>query len=165
MSKICTMCGISKSFSEFNKATQHPTGFRPECRKCQKNASQDYYLGHREEVLTRGRAHYSQNRKRLLADSASRNRTIREEAINAYGKICICCGESEIEFLTVDHIAGGGRKHRQEVGSGTKFYRWLKVNNYPDGFQILCMNCNWSKGRLGCCPHDYSYEKVSYGIV
>lgn len=69
--------------------------------------------------------------------------------------VCACCGESEYEFLTIDHVNGGGIKHRKEMGggSGVDWHKWLKRNNFPDGFQILCMNCNLAKGKLGECPH------------
>jgi len=38
--------------------------------------------------------------------------------------------------------------------TGVNMARWLKKNNYPDGFQVLCMNCNLGKQRNnGVCPH------------
>jgi hypothetical protein len=75
---------------------------------------------------------------------------------------CNCCGlNSHIEFLTVDHIAG-----RQEMDSepelkklkymsklsGTALVLWIIKNNFPKGFQILCHNCNQTKGYYGQCP-------------
>jgi len=71
------------------------------------------------------------------------------------GKIqCACCGEAQLEFLTIDHIAGGGNKHRKAIGkNGAQFRKWLIDNQFPDGYQVLCMNCNWAKGKYGKCPH------------
>lgn len=60
-----------------------------------------------------------------------------------YGKKCVCCGENNESVLSIDHINGGGREHRKEVGR--KIYVWLFINNFPDGFQTLCFNCNWLK--------------------
>lgn len=73
---------------------------------------------------------------------------------------CACCGETHIESLTIDHINNDGAQHRKitECGSGTTLYLWLKKNGYPGEFQVLCMNCNWAKGRLGYCPHDAPKE-------
>jgi len=69
-----------------------------------------------------------------------------------YGKKCSCCGEKEMMFLTIDHINGGGEKHRKKIGR--KIYRWLVINNFPDGFKTLCFNCNWGKHiNGGICPH------------
>lgn len=71
-----------------------------------------------------------------------------------YGQRCACCGESRYELLTVDHVNNDGKAHRMEIGGGGKLYRWLIINNFPPGFQILCMNCNWAKSRYGECPHE-----------
>jgi hypothetical protein len=80
-------------------------------------------------------------------------RRVREEVIAHYGGKCICCGEKEFVFLTIDHINGGGNKHRKEVGPSS-IPRWLRKNNYPKGYQILCHNCNQAKNIKGVCPHQ-----------
>ncbi len=60
-----------------------------------------------------------------------------------------------MEFLSVDHINGGGRKHREKLGGGTAFFLWLKEKGFPkDEYRLLCMNCNWARGRYGYCPHE-----------
>lgn len=71
---------------------------------------------------------------------------------------CACCGEPIYEFLTLDHINNDGGKHRKELNpkkqSSTTYYVWIKQNNYPEGYQILCMNCNFGKRmNNGICPH------------
>ena len=74
--------------------------------------------------------------------------------VAAYGGECACCGESIKEFLTIDHINGDGAKDRKIRGVGHTFYRWLRKNNWPQGrLQLLCWNCNCSKGTRGYCPH------------
>jgi hypothetical protein len=59
---------------------------------------------------------------------------------------CNNCGENIFEFLTVDHINGGGNEHRKSIGF-TDIYAWLIRNKFPNGFQILCYNCNCAKHR------------------
>lgn len=63
------------------------------------------------------------------------------------GKIaCQNCGFDDIRALSIDHLNGGGRQHRKQIGGGgQKTYNWLKKNNYPAGYQILCMNCQFIK--------------------
>jgi hypothetical protein len=79
----------------------------------------------------------------------------REAAIEAYGGyVCRCCGETWKPFLTIDHIDGGGNQHRKKVGAAN-VYRWLRLNGYPPGFQVLCMNCQFGKRICGVCPHVY----------
>lgn len=80
-------------------------------------------------------------------------RRAKQEAMEAYGGQCACCGENELVFLCIDHVNNDGAEHRKEVGSGTSMYRWLRKNKYPSGFQVLCWNCNAAKSILGKCPH------------
>ncbi|MEK7112983.1 MAG: hypothetical protein AAB875_06755 [Patescibacteria group bacterium] len=71
------------------------------------------------------------------------------------GKVprCVCCGENEINFLVLDHKNNDGAKHRKLVGTGTSMFLWVKRNNFPNMFQVLCHNCNMAKGFYGICPH------------
>src|SRR3990167_9986285 len=75
-------------------------------------------------------------------------RKLKITVLNGYGGKCECCGINEIEFLTIDHIKGGGRDHVKELGGQPKFYPWLIKNDFPKGFRVLCMNCNFAI-RLG----------------
>ena len=77
--------------------------------------------------------------------------------IEYYGPDCKCCGISDQEFLAVDHINGGGNEHRRKMGikGGRHFYDWLFKNDFPEGFQILCHNCNFAKDHYAQgCPHS-----------
>lgn len=84
---------------------------------------------------------------------------LKEEVFGAYGgAACACCGEKRMEFLSIDHIANDGAQHRKKIGgltTGAGIHRWLKKNKYPSGFQVLCFNCNMSKGFHGYCPHEW----------
>lgn len=71
---------------------------------------------------------------------------------------CACCGETEYAFLSIDHLNGGGTKHRESIK--TNIYNWIIKNNFPDGFQILCHNCNQAKGYYGECPHVYKRNLI-----
>ncbi len=57
---------------------------------------------------------------------------------------CKHCGYSDIRALSIDHIGGGGCAHRKQIGKRA-IYQWLKDSKYPDGFQVLCMNCQFIK--------------------
>jgi len=75
----------------------------------------------------------------------------------SYGKIaCACCGETEINFLSLDHIENNGAKERRQFRrGGVLFYRLLRQKDYPTGYQVLCMNCNYGKRmNNGICPHQ-----------
>lgn len=89
-----------------------------------------------------------------------RNASLRKQALDAYGGKCVCCGEDREPFLVLDHIEDNGAEHRREIaggkarsGAGYLTYKWVKDAQYPEGFQVLCANCNMAKVR-GVCPHE-----------
>lgn len=83
---------------------------------------------------------------------------------------CKCCGENSLPFLQIDHIDGDGADHRRKLKSEIGYYPggnnlpyWLKKSNYPEGFQVLCANCNLAKRTGLDCPHKIDLETVLYG--
>jgi hypothetical protein len=95
------------------------------------------------------------NREQINKTAREYQRRLRLEAIAAYGGKCVCCGEDHEEFLTFDHIHGGGNKERKSSTCGSDFCRKLKLLGYPkDKFRLLCFNCNCSIGIKGYCPHE-----------
>ena len=77
---------------------------------------------------------------------------------------CRCCGENSfVEFLDIDHIIGKKQMDSVpelvKIGYSSKFkikklITWITENDFPEGFQILCKNCNGAKGVYGKCPHE-----------
>jgi len=97
------------------------------------------------------REKFNENSRRYVAK-------IKKLVFDYYGRKCVCCGETNQEFLSIDHINGNGNKHRREIMStgGYSTYLWLVKNNFPEGFRTLCHNCNLSIGFYGYCPHQRS---------
>lgn len=86
-----------------------------------------------------------------------KNLKLKMAAIGAYGGVCVCCGEKDHRFLTIDHVEQDGAEHRRSINNsgGHNMYYWLKNNDYPDGFQVLCFNCNCGRSiNGGVCPHQ-----------
>lgn len=71
------------------------------------------------------------------------------------GARCVCCGEDERMFLSLDHINNDGHIDRKNgLHGGARMYQKLKDMGWPEGYQVLCMNCNTGKYRNGgICPH------------
>jgi len=91
--------------------------------------------------------------------SKSLHRKCKDQVFAAYGGYkCACCGETEPMFLTIDHVHNNGnieRKAKLYSGNGTGFYQYIRKQNFPEGYQVLCMNCNTGKHRNGgVCPHQ-----------
>lgn len=102
--------------------------------------------------------YYRENREKYSASNKANRQRAKQECYQFYGTSCACCGESRIEFLTIDHINGGGTKHRREEKIGN-IYFWLKRNSFPSGFRTLCFNCNCSLGHSGYCPHEVQRQE------
>ena len=58
---------------------------------------------------------------------------------------CVYCGFTDIRALSIDHIDGGGTRHKAILKVGSSFYKWLIAHDYPEGYQTLCMNCQFIK--------------------
>lgn len=70
-----------------------------------------------------------------------------------------------MKFLAVDHIHNDGNEHRKVVNQG-RLYTWLRENAYPQGFQVLCFNCNYGKSiNGGVCPHKGAGEMNVWQLV
>lgn len=88
-----------------------------------------------------------------------RNMRRKVDAINKLGGVCACCGESEIWFLTIDHINNDGAKERKDKFGGQnkiagQYYKVLLGNENRNDLQVLCANCNFGKyANGGICPH------------
>lgn len=109
---FCFGCGQERPASEWSQNPYQKSKFRECCKICQ---NKKY-----EEARIAALSHYSSE-----------------------PPVCAFCSEGEPKLLSFDHIDGGGRKHRKEIsGRGANFLAWLKRNNYPGGFRVLCHSCN-----------------------
>lgn len=95
---------------------------------------------------------YTDNSNRIVSIN---HQEIKKEVIGFYSKgtyACNCCKENNIIFLTIDHINNNGKEHRKTFNGG--IHEWLKSHGFPDGYQVLCFNCNIGKYlNDGVCPH------------
>lgn len=183
-SKRCTVCGEVKPLTEFNRLASRADGRRSECRACSRAHSRRHLTANREKIRDRQRQlrvenldavraresrYRERNRERLRVAGRmwarenvargveyQRQRTaiLKATVLAHYGTVCACCGT--IDRLTIDHINGDGREHREEIfgnnkAAGRKMYLWLIKNAFPAGYQTLCARCNISKGRGKRC--------------
>ena len=140
-SKHCPGCqrDLPATAEYFARDLVATDGLRSRCRACQ------YAQRVRPERLPKVQA----IRRRC-------NQRVRLAALKHYsgGSMqCACCGQKRIEFLTLDHIGGGGAEHRRRDQSAYSIARWVRNHGYPPGFQVLCFNCNMSLGVFGYCGH------------
>ena len=127
------------------------------CRKCAVIRQQEWRAKNPEKARESHRRNMAAAYKRNGREKVqARNAVYRKKVVAAYGGACACCGETLWQFLEVDHIQGGGNKHRRELGikGGYAFYLWLQRRGFPkDQFRLLCSNCNKASAVYGECPH------------
>ena len=121
----------------------------------------EWQVKNRDKMRMYSRRHYQTHREqeiiRAMKGNAKRHRELRLKALIHYGgdpPKCRCCQEERLLFLTMDHMAGNGNQHRKSVRRFGSIYEWLRHANYPLGFRVLCMNCNWALGKYKVCPHQ-----------
>jgi hypothetical protein len=150
---LCMACyrKLAKNQKDFARATCHPDKphiARGLCSTCYSNAR---YARKAEEERDKQSAARKRTRSRL-----------REGLLDAYGRRCACqkCPETNVAFLTIDHIGGGGVAHRKEINSGGGLVRRIRDEGYPtDKYRLLCMNCNLMTKGGRICPHMESTEE------
>lgn len=111
-----------------------------------------YRSSNKEKLKLYFRRYTQAHRSEIRAYCKQQRIKLRSDVIRGYGSKCVCCGEIEAVFLEVDHVNGGGAVHRR-LKSGDRIYRELRCKGYPQGYQLLCKNCNWAK-HMGGCPHQ-----------
>lgn len=137
------------------------------CKKCRKQRDHDYHVAYskdynkRPENLHYGRKVSANFRKkhpnrvkkiqdeRGLAYAYQYHVKRKLDVFRAYAKnvdfiVCATCGFDDFRALQIDHINGDGAKQKREL-RGINLYTWLRQQNYPKGYQVLCANCNWIK--------------------
>jgi hypothetical protein len=113
-----------------------------------------YRADHREKIREQQRAFQAAHvgyKGRKQKQYATR---LRAQVLAAYGQTCACCGEREEAFLQIDHVNGGGREHRRQIGNDIAIYRAVRDEGFPPTYRLLCANCNFVSRFGRSCPHE-----------
>ena len=138
------------------KAKEYQREWNAKNREKRKAYSKAWRRKNVERVRAYSKRWWKSNRPRFFEKYRKTASGLRDEILRHYGHKCACCGESTKEFLCLDHVNGGGCKHRKKVPSGYMLYRWVIKNKFPASIRVLCHNCNMSLGIYGYCPHAKS---------
>jgi len=140
--------------SAYNR--QYWLDHRDQLGAANRKKARKWYAENREKGIRLAVQHRKDNRESHLEIERRYRHKLRRTTLEALGGCCACCGETELEFLAVDHIAETGAAHRKTLPSGSgAIYRVVRDEGYPkDKYQVLCYNCNYSKylGK-GVCAH------------
>lgn len=111
----------------------------------QRSKALRHYYKYKDDITGRVAEYYQKRKGWALKSRIS----LKIEVLSHYGNgkcACVFCKEERLPCLSIDHINGNGAKERKKLASrGNGLYYWLKRNDYPSGYQTLCMNCQWMK--------------------
>ena len=127
--KKCPGCKVVKARSEYYANKHSSDGFRSYCKTCDRARN-------KAECLSKKRARKNRH------NAATKQKIM--EYYSGGSVVCARCGFSDVRALSIDHINNDGAQHRRQVGSNN-VYAWIVRNGFPDGFQVLCMNCQFIK--------------------
>lgn len=118
-----------------------------------------YNEKNREKLFKYRQQYRLKNLEKIKNYEAGRVGRIRQQTLDAYGRICVCCGETREPFLTVDHFdKDKGHKIMKRgyasILRGHGEYMRLKKLGWPPIVRIMCMNCNFAIRYNKPCPHE-----------
>lgn len=126
-----------------------------------------WYWDNKEEVLKENSEYYKEHRERYLELDRIRRKNLMDKLYDILGKKCLVCGTENPDFLTIDHINGGGRKEREEKGGAMGILLYLESKGWPEdyikeNYQILCWNHNCGRRReyLDKPLKDLNYQQI-----
>jgi hypothetical protein len=155
--------------------------------KYDREKRKEKYLKHREKIREKQHEYYEKNKprirdmqkeyyeknKRQIYERNKNNNIVwqqkrRLKCLHHYSNDemkCAICGITDMDVLVIDHIDGGGTRHAKERGTYTShLYAYLIENNFPEGYRVLCHNCNWKEARrlklIGRKATDVQMEKL-----
>lgn len=148
--KTCSKCGVTRPLTKFYRDLRGIRGRYSYCSQCCRDRINQWRRENPEENKRLNKARYEKHKEKSKGTARKRWRELKVEVLTHYGGgrlVCTHCGCIDIRVLSIDHIEGGGLQHRNtiKVHSGSGFYSWLRKVGFPEGYQTLCMNCQFIK--------------------
>ncbi len=146
--KKCSKCHIKKSVSKFYMDIQKIDGLTSSCIKCCNQMRKEYYEKNRDKCQKYQKFYYITDKKHKLQKAKFVRRRVFLEIFKLLGNKCKRCGMKDKRVLQIDHLEGGGYKHRKRNRSGIGYYREIlkQIKDKSGKYQILCSNCNYIEG-------------------
>ena len=136
----CNKCGHPKDPRDFGHKGRV-------CSSCRREYNSNYYV---------------KNKLDLNEQSKTNIQELNTKIFDILGKSCMTCYETELEFLTVDHVDNDRKQERDYMSHVWK--RDLIAGKVDASkYQVLCRNCNEAKQRLN--PVTLLKERILTGIL
>jgi len=124
----------------------------------------DWKKKHPKRTSLHAKTYYQRNKADFMRKTVARNKRRRAEMIQTLGGECACCGETELMFLCLDHIKGGGRReYTKRGGTAGVWKRAIRDGLDRLKYRVLCWNCNAALGLYGRCSHSNLTSPTFHG--
>jgi hypothetical protein len=135
----CNKCGHPKDPRDFGHKGRV-------CSSCRREYHSNYYIKNKPDLNDQNKANVQE---------------LNAKVFDILGKSCVVCDETELEFLTVDHLNNDRKQERDYMSHVWKrdlIAGKVEISKY----QVLCRNCNEAKQRLN--PVTLMKERIPTGI-
>lgn len=149
----CPRCKKNKEIKFYGKDSTTKNKLRVYCKTCEKIKRRISYVKNRQKRINSTKKWRKNNYHKFMQYVRKRRNEVKIELVNGYGGKCECCGENRIVFLSLDHINRDGKIDRKRFYTSDDLYRHLIKRGFPEGYRILCMNCNFATRYGNECPH------------
>jgi len=163
--KICSKCKENKTilpnFSISFRKDRNRRTISSNCKACKSKTSKQWHSNNKNTELfkTKSKQRILKNKQtgksnRWAKDLYNKYKKI---VFDYYGNICSCCGESHLEFLTIEHTLHNGKQHRKTKKS--RIYKDIIDKGFPEDLTLFCSNCNFATRYGNACPHQVEKYK------
>lgn len=130
-------------------------GYKPKWTlEYEKKWKKDYRQKNKNKIYAQVSRWKKANSERVKELNKNERDRLKVSVLSYYGlngkACCVLCKFNNIDALCLDHINNNGSEERKlnfnkRTVAGGQFYRWIKKNKFPAGYQTLCYNCNMIK--------------------
>lgn len=157
--KRCSQCGHKKLFCEFNKNARSKDGYRPECRECQKIATEtdkpqrQARDAERKEVLASYSRQYHQEHRQTILARHAKNRRANAVERHAYA--------AKYRKENLDYFRLAGSRYRARSRELPDTWTAEQKDFMLDYWGHACAACGNPKGFFWTLAYDHFIPLVS----
>jgi hypothetical protein len=149
----CKKCNVILTKENWWVASQRQHRYL--CIDCVKDYQKVQYKKHREQQIRRAALWNKNNPERHSKNQKKMQTKVKSDVFTHYSstnppQCANPYGEHEKPYtnlitLSLDLIKGGHGRRDDLASGGTSLYCQLRKDGYPEGWQVLCMNCQYIK--------------------
>lgn len=156
--RVCWRCRKAKPTDQFWRSSRHADGIGTKCKACGNSDLRRW----RASNPAKQKAIQRRQCARLKADGHTRQKArylrLKTDVVSQYGGRCYCCGEGQIDFLTLDHALNDGAADRRSKSRNMyeSLAKAIRTGQKRSDIRVACYNCNLGRqfaGKGGECPH------------